>query len=148
MSGSVYIRHASIKDAAQIAVLSEELGYPTTVKDTISNLTAIDKSNYDVAYVAVAGELVVGWIHVLYSIRLESGPFCEIGGLVVSKTLQGKGIGKLLVEKAIKWVAERNIQKLRVRSNVIREGAHAFYLKNGFHEQKQQKVFEYLLPEV
>lgn len=146
MSGSIYIRHASVKDAGQISILSEELGYPTTVKDTIVNLAAIDKSNYDVAYVAVMGELVVGWIHVLYSIRLESGPFCEVGGLVVSRTMQGKGIGRSLMEKAVKWSAERSARKLRVRSNVTREGAHAFYLKSGFTEEKQQKVFEYILP--
>jgi GNAT superfamily N-acetyltransferase len=81
-------------------------------------------------------------VHVFYTIRLESGPFCEIGGLVVSKNIQGKGIGKLLVEKARKWAAERNIGKLRVRCNVVRAGAHEFYIKSGFTENKQQKVFE------
>jgi GNAT superfamily N-acetyltransferase len=135
----------SVKDAAQVSALSAELGYPSTVKDTITSIQAIDKSICDVAYVAVSGETVLGWIHVLYTIRLESGPFCEIGGLVVSRNALGKGIGRLLVEKAKKWSAERNIEKLRVRSNVIREGAHAFYLKTGFVEYKQQKVFEYTI---
>jgi GNAT superfamily N-acetyltransferase len=147
MSGSVYIRHASVKDAMQIAALSEELGYPISVNDTMSNLAAIDKSNFDVAYTAVIGETVVGWIHVLYCIRLESGPFCEIGGLVVSRTVRGKGIGKLLVEKALKWSAERNAGRLMVRSNVIRDGAHAFYKKAGFDELKDQKVFEFKIAE-
>jgi GNAT superfamily N-acetyltransferase len=147
MNGAIYVRHASVKDAVQIAALSAELGYPTTVKDTIANIQAIDKSICDMAYVAISGETVVGWIHVLYTVRLESGAFCEIGGLVVSRSAHGKGIGRLLVEKAKKWSAERNIEKLRVRSNVIREGAHAFYLKTGFREYKEQKVFEYTIGE-
>jgi len=147
MNGAIYVRHVSVKDAAQVAALSAELGYPSTVKDTISYIQAIDKSICDVAYVAVNGETVLGWIHVLYTIRLESGPFCEIGGLVVARNAQGRGIGGLLVDKAKKWSAERNISTLRVRSNVIREGAHGFYAKNGFKEFKQQKVFDYTIGE-
>jgi GNAT superfamily N-acetyltransferase len=142
MSGTIYIRHISVKDAVPVTALSLELGYSMTVNEMITNIAAVDKSNCDVAYVAILDEIVVGWIHVFYTIRLESGPFCEIGGLVVSKTVQGKGIGKQLVEKARKWAAERNINKLRVRCNVVRAGAHEFYVKSGFIENKQQKVFE------
>jgi GNAT superfamily N-acetyltransferase len=142
MSGTIYIRHISVKDALPVTTLSLELGYSMTVNETIVNIAAIDKSICDVAYVAILDEVVVGWIHVFYTIRLESGPFCEIGGLVVSKAVQGKGIGKQLVEKARKWAAERNINKLRVRCNVKRAGAHEFYAKSGFTENKEQKVFE------
>jgi len=145
MNGAIYVRLASVKDAQQIAALSAELGYPTSVKDTINYIQAIDKSICDMAYVAVAGDTVVGWIHVLYTIRLESGPFCEIGGLVVARTARNKGVGKLLVDKAKKWATERNMEKLLVRCNVLREGAHEFYAKSGFVEYKQQKVYEYML---
>jgi GNAT superfamily N-acetyltransferase len=142
MSGIIYIRHISVKDAVPVTALSLELGYPMTVSDTIANIGSVDKSICDVAYVAVLDEIVVGWIHVFYTIRLESGPFCEIGGLVVSRNVQGKGVGKMLVEKARKWATERNINRLLVRCNVVRTGAHEFYLKSGFKENKQQKVFE------
>ena len=142
MSGTIYIRHISVKDALPVTTLSLELGYALTVSESMDNIAAIDKSICDVAYVAVLDEIVVGWIHVFYTIRLESGPFCEIGGLVVSKNVQGKGVGKQLVEKARKWAAERNINKLRVRCNLKRTGAHEFYLKTGFIENKDQRVFE------
>lgn len=145
MSGSIYIRHISVKDAVPVTALSIELGYKMTVSETIENIGSVDKSICDVAYVALMDEIVVGWIHVFYTIRLESGPFCEIGGLVVSKNIQGKGVGKLLVEKARKWAAERNINRLLVRCNIVREGAHEFYVKSGFIENKQQKVFECIL---
>jgi len=142
MSGSIYIRPISVKDAVPVTALSLELGYKMTVSETIANIASVDKSICDVAYVALMDEVVVGWIHVFYTIRIEAGPFCEIGGLIVSKNIQNKGIGKQLVEKARKWAAERNINKLRVRCNVVRAGAHEFYLKSGFTENKQQKVFE------
>ena len=37
---------------------------------------------------------------------------------------------------------ENGFERLVVRSNVMRNRAHGFYLKNGFEEKKQQKVFE------
>jgi len=143
MDGTIQIRAATMKEAPQITELSIQLGYPLTVQDTITNIAAIDKSNYDMAYVAVMNEQVVGWIHVFYTMRLETGPFCEIGGLVVAASARGKGVGSHLVEKAKKWAAERNINKLKVRCQVKRTEAHAFYEKNGFEEKKVQKVFEY-----
>jgi len=145
MDGTIQIRAATMKEAPQITELSIQLGYPLTVQDTITNIAAIDKSNYDMAYVAVMNNQVVGWIHVFYTMRLETGPFCEIGGLVVAASARGKGIGSQLVEKAKKWAAERNINKLKVRCQVKRTEAHAFYEKNGFVEKKVQKVFEYVI---
>lgn len=145
MDGTIQIRAATMKEAPQITELSTQLGYPLTIQDTITNIAAIDKSNYDMAYVAVLNEQVVGWIHVFYTLRLETGPFCEIGGLVVAASARGKGVGSLLVEKTKKWAAERNIYKLKVRCQVKRAEAHAFYEKNGFEEKKVQKVFEYMI---
>jgi len=97
MDGTIQIRAATMKEAPQITELSIQLGYPLTVQDTITNIAAIDKSNYDMAYVAVMNNQVVGWIHVFYTMRLETGPFCEIGGLVVAASARGKGIGSQLV---------------------------------------------------
>lgn len=145
MSGTIYIRPISVKDAVPVTALSLELGYKMTVSDTIANIGSVDKSICDVSYVALIDDVVVGWIHVFYTIRMESGPFCEIGGLVVSKNIQGKGVGKQLVEKARKWAAERNCNRLLVRCNVVRTGAHEFYTKSGFTESKTQKVFEYMI---
>jgi GNAT superfamily N-acetyltransferase len=142
MSGTIYIRPISVKDAVPVTALSLELGYKMTVSETIANIGSVDKSICDVAYVALLDEVVVGWIHVFYTIRMESGPFCEIGGLIVSKNIHGKGIGRQLVEKARKWAAERNCARLLVRCNILREGAHEFYNKSGFTENKTQKVFE------
>ncbi|HEU4555681.1 MAG TPA: GNAT family N-acetyltransferase [Chitinophaga sp.] len=146
MGSAIQVRAAIEKDAQQIAGLSSQLGYTLSVDDTMRNIIAIDKSNFDMAYVAVMNGQVVGWIHVFYTMRLETGPFCEIGGLVVDAGSRGKGIGRQLVEKAKKWAAERNSSRLRVRCQVKRTDAHAFYTRTGFEEKKEQKVFEYIIP--
>jgi GNAT superfamily N-acetyltransferase len=84
---------------------------------------------------------VVGWIHVFAAHRLESGPFAEIGGLVVGEEARGRGVGKRLLAAARSWAFERGIRELRVRSNVLRERAHRFYEREGFARSKEQAVF-------
>jgi len=147
MGNAIQVRAVTVKDAPQIAGLSLQLGYTLSVEDTVSNITAIDKSNYDMAYVAVVNGKIAGWIHVFYTMRLETGPFCEIGGLVVDAGSRGTGIGRQLVEKAKKWTAERSISRLRVRCQVKRTDAHTFYEHTGFEEKKEQKVFECFIPQ-
>ena len=90
-------------------------------------------------------------MHVFYTMRIETGPFCEIGGLVVDEGERGKGAGRALIEKAIEWSRTRDVATLRVRSNTIRTEAHIFYRKMAFEEVKEQKIFpvevEFMMPE-
>jgi GNAT superfamily N-acetyltransferase len=55
-------------------------------------------------------------------------------------------VGKLLVQAAVRWAAERGYAKVRVRSNVVREDAHRFYEREGFQRAKTQAVFDLRLP--
>jgi GNAT superfamily N-acetyltransferase len=137
----IVIRKATTGDTAAIAKLSTQLGYPISEKDTEANITNISQNENEIILVAVQ-QGVIGWIHLFYTTRLESGPFCEIGGMVVDNHHQRLGIGRMLVEAAKKWCNSRGYSVLRVRSNIKRVGAHQFYLQAGFKETKQQKVFE------
>lgn len=129
--------------AQRIAILAEQLGYPSSLEEIHQRILAISAGENDIAYVALLEDhLVVGWIHVFYSLRLESPPFCEIGGLVVHEEWRGKGIGSVLVGHAKAWCKAKGIQKLKVRSNVKRKGAHDFYVREGFIEIKKQSIFE------
>jgi len=129
-------------DVKAISMLSEQLGYIATEHDTAAQILQINSSENDVAYVAMDAGRIIGWIHVFYALRIESQPFCEVGGLVVDEQYRGKGVGKILVEKAIQWSDRKNCKRLVVRSNAKRNEAHQFYIKLGFKEIKQQKVFE------
>jgi len=129
-------------DAPAIAALSLQLGYSITAEKTAAQIIAISNSPNDVAYVAVDGHTVIGWIHVFRTLRLECDPYCEIGGLVVEQLYRGNGIGKILIDNARPWCREKKCSVLRVRSNVKRTDAHKFYEQVGFTTIKQQKVFE------
>jgi GNAT superfamily N-acetyltransferase len=89
----------------------------------------------------VAGR-VEGWIQVSRTRVFEAPASVEIAGLVVDAAARGRRIGAALVSAAEAWAAERDCQALRVRCNVVRKRAHAFYLRERFREIKEQKVFE------
>lgn len=137
------IREATASDAAALAALSTQLGYPTNPEEAAQRLAALGDG---AVLVAEEGGAVLGWIHVCGIRFFQSPPFAEIGGLVVDEAARGRGVGRLLVQAAVRWAAEQGYAKLRVRSNVVREDAHRFYEREGFRRVKAQAVFDLKLP--
>jgi len=137
------IREAEINDAAIIAELSGELGYPSSQAQSVTRLESILDIPEHKVYVAVdRDETVLGWIHVFISRYLESDPFAELGGLVVTANWRAKGIGKKLMAAAESWVAQKGVHKMKIRSRSSRVEAHAFYESLGYGVNKTQYVFE------
>jgi ribosomal protein S18 acetylase RimI-like enzyme len=50
----------------------------------------------------------------------------------ISTKLQGKGIGKKMMEYAMQYAKEKGCYKMTLSSNLKRESAHAFYDSLGF----------------
>ncbi len=137
------IRSAVPDDAEAIARLSGELGYPTTQADARRRLFDIKTSQNHAVMVAEDGSgSVVGWIHVFRSRRLGGEPFAELGGLVVTEGLRGRGIGSRLVAEAEEWASKREIATLRIRTRTTRNDARLFYEDLEFVLTKTQVVFE------
>ncbi len=139
----VEIRNAKIEDAPDIASLSNQLGYQSSFAETTKRLKKILKSKEHAVYVACQiNGIIVGWIHVFSTLRVESDSFCEIGGLVVAEPLRGQGVGTELLMAAQHWTEQNGTSKLRVRSRIERTHAKQFYLDMGFSISKEQLVFE------
>jgi GNAT superfamily N-acetyltransferase len=139
----VKIRNAVIDDAPALADLSTQLGYPTRALQSANRLDAILGSKEQVVLVACLSDgSVVGWVHVFLTLRIESDPFAEVGGFVVSEQHRGQGIGRSLLEEVEAWVIRHGIKNLRVRSRSTRIDAHAFYQRLGFTKTKNQTVFD------
>ncbi len=141
-SGEVTIRTARSNDAASIATLATELGYPSTEADIQTRLERIKTRTEGAAIVAdLSGNGVCGWIVVISVISLTGPARLEIAGLVVDPKLRGLGIGAHLLQAAESWAHINGYADLRVRSNVIRERAHQFYEREGFARNKTQVLF-------
>ena len=128
----IQLRKMSMEHTHAVRRLSEQLGYPLSVAQIENNISEIIASENHAAYIAFYNQKIVGWIHSFRAMLVESKPFIEIGGLIVDENFRNSGIGKKLVEKIKVWALEKAINELRVRSNVIRNEAHKFYLNNGF----------------
>jgi GNAT superfamily N-acetyltransferase len=135
-------RLAEMGDAHAIADLCEQWGHQSTKEKILRCLQDIIRNSDHVIYVMLNDDQIIGWIHGIYSLRIESDPFVEIGGLVVDKDFRRQGSGKFLVGKIVEWSLLRNCHVIRVRCNIIRKEANAFYSSIGFKEIKQQKVYD------
>jgi len=136
------IRIANIRDAARLAELSGELGYPATPAQICQRLRGIRPAAQHALFVAeTKGAGVIGWIHVSKQPLLEVDLRAEINGLVVGEGHRSLGAGARLLAAAEDWARKHDCKGMSVRSNVIRERAHRFYERNGFEHYKTQKSF-------
>jgi GNAT superfamily N-acetyltransferase len=141
------IREASASDADEIARLAEQLGYATTPEQAAQRLASVLSDDEHEVFVAEdASGGILGWAHVFGARRLVSDRFAEIGGLVVDEAQRGEGVGKALLARAEAWAMQSGYGAVRIRSNVVREGARAFYEHLGYRRQKQQNAFFKAMP--
>ena len=140
---TVFMRDAKGDDASAITVLSGQLGYATSTGEVEANLRAIaDSPRHRVIVACRDDDSVVGWIHVLISLRVASRPFGELGGFVVDESNRGRGIRRLLLGAAEEWAMLKGVDSLRVRSRSNRTDSHAFLQRAGFALTKDQLVFD------
>jgi GNAT superfamily N-acetyltransferase len=139
---NVAIRPAVLEDSVRVTELCLQLGYKVLEKDIRERLQNFMEQEQTETLVADEGGLILGWIQVGIRSSLESGNLPEITGLVVDESARESGIGKALVLKGEEWTRNMGYNKIRVRTNIIREEAHNFYKKIGFEEKKKQIIFQ------
>jgi len=139
---TVEIRRAKSTDAPRIAELSGQLGYPTEPAEIARRLRKIKPPSQHAVFVAESTERkVIGWLHVSVCPLLEVPLRAEVNGLVVDDGERSRGTGALLLRAAEEWARSRGCKSMSVRSNIIRERAHQFYLRSGYEHYKTQKAF-------
>jgi GNAT superfamily N-acetyltransferase len=135
------IRRARKNDSARIAELSAQLGYPATGQEIVQRMERMRPAALHAVFVAESEKLVTGWLHVSVTPLLEVPLRAEVNGLVVDEKRRSAGSGAELLQAAERWAAKKGCKSVSVRSNVIRERAHEFYLRNGYEHYKTQKAF-------
>ncbi len=136
------IRTPRESDYARIADLAEQLSYPSTPQEIARRLDGMKNSVDQAVFVAeLKGGEIAGWIAVFVYRTLEADPRAEISGLVVDERFRSQRIGERLLVRAEEWARERGCGTIGLRSNVVRERAHAFYERHGYAHVKTQKSF-------
>ena len=102
-------REITPEDAEAAAQLSEELGYPVSPAEMKQRIEAVARLPDHAIYVACVAGTVFGWIDVGICRHLQSEPRAEIGGLVVSSEVRGRGVGRHLITCAESWARQRGL---------------------------------------
>jgi GNAT superfamily N-acetyltransferase len=84
---------------------------------------------------------LVGWLHASVHHTITNEISAEIAGLVVDEQVRGTGVGRALMSAAEQWARAQSCESVRLRSNVIRVGAHAFYRRLRYEIIKSQHAF-------
>jgi GNAT superfamily N-acetyltransferase len=141
-AATIRVRSANVADITPIADLCGQLGYPSTPQEVEERLRSVQGNPEHAVFVAeLPGGTVAGWIHIFIMRTIEADPRAEVGGLVVDERSRSKGVGHRLLEQAERWTREHGCRVVGLRSNVIRERAHAFYERQGYQVIKSQKSF-------
>lgn len=137
------IRTVTIADAAEIARLSAQLGYPAPIETFAARLQRLLDSPVHAVLVAArdADQPLAGFIALEQRITLESGGRVEIVGLVVDAEARRGGIGRSLVAAAERWTGDHGLDEVFLRSNVVRPEAHPFYEGLGYVRTKTQHAY-------
>jgi len=135
------IREAQPHDYAHIGELSRQLGYPSTTDEIAARLEGMEHSSDHAVFVAALDSEVAGWLGVYVCRMVEADPRAEISGLVVDERYRSQRIGWHLLQHAERWAREKRCSMIGLRSNVIRDRAHAFYERHGYKHIKTQKAF-------
>ena len=133
-------------EAQAIYNLSSQLAYVNDFASLLDRLKSIIPLKDNAIFTAKIDGKIVGWLHCLVCVRVESPLFVEVTGLVVDEKVRGKQIGKHLIEASKVWSLTQKISTIRIRCNVIRTESHKFYKALGFSSNKEQKVFEIYIP--
>jgi GNAT superfamily N-acetyltransferase len=136
------IRRLAVDDAEAAAELCSQLGYPSSPDDLRKRIEERSRSTDSVAFAAVLDGQVVAWIDGFIEQHLQGSASVVIGGLVVRDDARGMGIGRRLCLEIEDWARSKSIPLVRVRSQIKREDAHRFYLRDGYRKVKTSVVFE------
>jgi ribosomal protein S18 acetylase RimI-like enzyme len=114
------------RDAAAVAVAVEGWVASSLDRSSDSNLAMI---------VAKLDGVVIGFVSVSERPHWAGDTDAYIGELVVSKDVEGRGVGSQLVSAAIKWGRSKGYRRIAVATGAENRSARRFYASLGFEEE-------------
>lgn len=135
------IREANVNDYIDIhKICCEDLGYDCDTDLVKVRLENLDLNRERVFAADVDGK-AVGYVHAEKYNTLYFESIVNIQGLAVAKGYRKNGYGKALMDAVETWAKECGIRMIRLNSGKTRTGAHEFYRKLGYDNEKEQIRF-------
>ncbi|MEG1426678.1 MAG: GNAT family N-acetyltransferase [Oscillospiraceae bacterium] len=144
---NIVIREGRITDAEAIFLLNKiEMGYAYPIEKTREKLRALLSGRENKILVAVYHGELVGYVHandydVIYAPHMKN-----IMGIAVAGKCKNRGVGRALLSGIEDWAAKTGASGVRLVSGAARTGAHEFYRRCGYGDEKPQINFKKMLP--
>lgn len=132
--GNLIIRDASVEDIEAIALLMNDLGYPTLEQMQTRFNRINSHPDYKTIVVELNGE-VVGMAGLCKGIFYEmDGLYMRILAFVVKENCRKMGIGKKMILAVEDWAVEQGVNTILINSGnrADRQASHLFYERMGY----------------
>jgi len=137
------IRRAGPADAAFIAELIAQLGYPAAVDETRGRMERLDQDGQILFVAELDGELAGIAALQIYPVLVQDAPICRLAVLVVAERMRRRGIGRALTLAVEEEARRSGCDRVVLDSAVWRDEAHEFYRSRQYESTAQcfQKRF-------
>ncbi|HVX41904.1 MAG TPA: GNAT family N-acetyltransferase [Gemmatimonadaceae bacterium] len=128
MAAEYSVRTVRGSDAAAIARLCGQLGYPCVDEAIAGRLERFSSDPNACAFVADRGGDILGLVtvHLRYTLNHDA-PIAQLSMLVVDESARRTGAGKRLVAAVEAWARDHGAKRVVVNTALHRAEAHQFY---------------------
>lgn len=145
----IIIRKAVKKDIPSIISLYSEIEFDDeevlSLQKAESIFSIIESyPNYHL-FIAVYGNEIIGTfaLLIMHNLGHSERKSAVVEDVAVAKQWQGKGVGRILMERAMQICKEEGCYKLALSSNLLRENAHKFYESLDFKRHGYSYLVEF-----
>ncbi len=133
-SMSIKISLLSEADLDDAQRLMRDLGYEIEIAELAKRFHAVRAYDDHAIFTARIDGEVLGIVHIYQRAALEKPVEAYVQSFVVSAAKQRTGIGHALMQAAEDWAQARCLPSISLHTSQHREGALAFYTREGFEE--------------
>ena len=138
-ASGVQVRELHAEDAAAVARLLRELGYPAEEADVRDRIKAWAGEGRGAALGALSVNQIVGCAAIYVVPFFErSGSRARLVALVVDSRHRERGVGRLLLAQASEFARRRGAVEIEVTTRRTRMDADRFYTRVGFADVSER----------
>ena len=129
----IEVRPCTAGDAEAVVALLGELGYEVSSEAAAERVRRLHETGSDPIFIAGDDGQLLGLIalHRCHMIQYRH-PVARITALVVCQRARRRGIGRLLIDHALRWAEQTECELVELTSALNRAEAHIFYREMGF----------------
>lgn len=138
------IRKATSEDLTEVYNLIVELENQSFDVCSFSKIYNENLDNKRVHYYVYEIEhKIIGFISIhIQSLLHHASNIAEIQELIITDSMRGKGLGKMLFEKALDIAKEDKCSKIEVCCNQKRKASHEFYTEMGMENNHYKFIMD------